>query len=54
METKRTKLLITATIFMLILSCVTFLDILIYFIRFPTKHTVILIPIEEQTGFFCL
>ena len=52
MEIKRTKLLITVTIFILILSFVTLLDTLIYFIRFFIKYDLIIIPLENETGFF--
>lgn len=52
MEIKRTKLLITVAGFLLIISVVTFFDILIYFIRFFIKYNLIIVPLENQTGFF--
>jgi hypothetical protein len=52
MEIKRTKLLITVAGFLLIISVVTFFDIVIYFIRFFINYNLIIIPLENQTGFF--
>jgi len=51
MEIKRTKLLITITIFILILSSVTFLQSVIYFIQYFNKYNLIIIPLENQTSF---
>jgi hypothetical protein len=50
MEIRRTRLLIIVAGFLLIISAVTFLEILIYFIRFFIKYNLIIIPLENQTG----